>query len=210
MPGNGQALTRRRRKNNGPQLLRVAANRELLIILEHRIELEGVCYTLTGQADNQPTALGCLDLVGFKEMAEQNSVIVKAHPVEVGQRKHALGKLRRSKLSAACQRRHGLVVQQAVGQTVQARGLDPFFLHVNLHKSDALKKLPGNGVGHERAGLRLVLSHHKPHFRWQIASAGSSHTLKERRNGKGRIHLKGAFKPADVDAELQGCRSDRG
>ena len=98
------------------------------------------------------------------------------------------------------------MIEQAEGHAARAWRLDPSFLQVHLHKGDALHKLPGNALGHEGASLGLLLAHDKPHLAGPLAPAGATHTLQEAAHRERRVYLKGPLEPADVDAELEGCR----
>ena len=110
MAGNGQALSRRRRQHHSAKLLRITANRKLLVVLEHRIELEGIGDALPCKTHNQAPRFRCLDLIGLEKMMEQHAIVIEADAMEIRQGKHTFGKLCRSKLTATCQRCHCLVV----------------------------------------------------------------------------------------------------
>ena len=84
--------------------------------------------------------------------------------MEIAKREHTLGKLCRRELSGAGKRRHSLVVEQAVGESIELGRLDPLFLAIELYERDALQELPRNGLGHHRARLGLFLAHDKPHL----------------------------------------------
>ena len=101
------------------------------------------------------------------------------------------------------QRAHGLVIEEAVGQTVQARRLHKALFNVELHQSDALDQIPGDAVGQHGPGLLVILPHHKPHLRGIAPTSGAAHALQEAGDGEGRVDLKGPLQAADVNAQLQ-------
>ena len=141
---------------------------------------------------------------------KQDAVVVGRHAVEWAQREHARRELGRAHLPARGQRGHGLVVEQAEGQTVQTWWLDPAFLQVELDQGDALQELPGDGLAQGRTRLGRLLPHHKPHLGRRAAPARAAHALQEARHRERRINLEGPLEAADIDAQLE-CRGcDRG
>ena len=105
--------------------------------------------------------------------------------MEIAEREHALGKLCRRELSGAGKRRHGLVIEQTVGESIELGRLDPLFLAIELYERNALQELPRNGLGHHRARLGLFLAHDKPHLGRKIASSRAAHSLQKRADGNG-------------------------
>ena len=63
--------------------------------------------------------------------------------MEIAEREHALGKFRRRELSGAGEGRHGLVIEQTVGESIELRRLDPLFLAIELYERDALEEFQG-------------------------------------------------------------------
>ena len=88
---------------------------ELFVLLEHRVELERVGDALTRESHDEAARLGLLDLLRLEEVAQEHAEVVGGDAVEVGEREHAGGELRRRELPARGERGHGLVVEQAVG-----------------------------------------------------------------------------------------------
>lgn len=123
--------------------------------------------------------------------------------MEIAECEHALGKLCRRELSGAGKCRHSLVVEQAVGESIELGRLDPLFLAIELYERDALQELPRNGLGHHRARLGLFLAHDKPHLGRKIAASRAAHSLQKGADGKWRIDLKRTLQAADIDTELQ-------
>ena len=123
--------------------------------------------------------------------------------MEIAEREHALGKFGRRELAGAGEGRHSLVIEQAVGETIELGWLDPLFLAIELYERDTLQELPGNGFGHHRARLGLFLAHDKPHLGRKIATACAPHALQKGADGKRRVNLEGALQAADIDTELQ-------
>ena len=56
----------------------------------------------------------------------------------------------------------------------------------------------------------MILAHDEPHLGRALPAAGAAHALEERAHREGGVDLEGALETADVDAELEGCRGDRG
>ena len=175
--GDSDALTGRWGIDNRAQLGRFAANGKFLVFLEHGVELKVVDDALAREAHDEPAALGDLDVVDLNEVAQQHAVVIGGDAVEIAEREHALGKLGRCELAGAGERRHGLVIEQAVGEPIELGRLDPLFLAIELHERDALQELPGNRFGHHRARLGLLLAHDKPHLGRKIAAACTPHAL---------------------------------
>ena len=103
---------------------------------------------------------------------------------------------------------HGLVVEQTVGQAVEARWLDPAILEVELYECDALQELPGDGRAQGGAWLGAILTHDEPHLRGRTATSRTAHALQERTHREGRVDLEGTLEATDVDAEFEGGRGD--
>ncbi len=196
-------LPGRRGHHDGAELLGLAAYGVLLVFLEHRIELERVREALAGQPHDKAAALGSLDVVGLDEVAQQRAKIVERDAPERAEGEHAFGQARRRQLAAARQRRHRLMVEQAVGQPVGVRRLNPAFLEVKLDEGDTLEKLPRDALRQHRAGFGFVLAHDEPHLGRQAATPGAAHTLQKRRHREGGVYLKRTLEPPDVDAELE-------
>ena len=102
------------------------------------------------------------------------------------------------------------MVEKAIRQAVQPRGLDPALLYVQLYKRNALQELPRHGLGKKRPGLRLVLTHHEPHLAWLAAPAGAPHALQKRAHRKRRIDLERPLQASDVDTQLKRRGGNRG
>ena len=201
--GDGDALTGRWRIDDCAQLGRLAADGELLVFLEHGVELKVVNDAFAREAHNEPTALGDLDMVDFDEVAQQHAIVIGRDSMEITEREYALGKLCRREFAGAGKRRHGLVIEQTVGESIELRRLDPLFLAIELYERDALQELPRNGLGHHRARLGLFLAHDEPHLGWKIAASRAAYTLQKGADGKRRIDLERTFQTADIDAEFQ-------
>ena len=69
MAGDGDAFAGRWRIDDRAQLGRFAANGELLVFLEHGVELKVVDDALARETHDEPTALGDLDMVDGNEVA---------------------------------------------------------------------------------------------------------------------------------------------
>ena len=123
--------------------------------------------------------------------------------MEIAEREHALGKFGRRELSGAGEGRHSLVIEQAVGESIELGRLDPLFLAIELYERDTLQELPRNGFGHHRARLGFFLAHDKPHLGRKVATACAPHALQKGADGKRRVNLEGALQAADIDTELQ-------
>ena len=177
MACDGDAFAGRWRIDDRAQLGRFAANGKLLVLLEHGVELKVVDDALAREAHDEPAALGDLDVVDLNEAAQQHAVVIGGDAVEIAEREHALGKFGRRELAGAGERRHGLVIEQTVGEPIELGRLNPLFLAIELYECDALQKLPGNGLGHHRARLGLLLAHDKPHLGRKIAAARTPHAL---------------------------------
>ena len=123
--------------------------------------------------------------------------------MEIAEREHALGKFGRRELAGAGEGRHSLVIEQAVGESIELGWLDPFFLAIELYERDTLQELPRNGLGHHRARLGFFLAHDKPHLGRKIAASRAPHALQKGADGKRCIDLERALQAADIDTELQ-------
>ena len=203
VPGYGDALARWWRVADCAQLGRFAANGKLFVFLEHGVELKVVDDALAREAHDEPTALGELDMVDLDEVAQQYAIVIGRDAVEIAEREHTLSKLGRCELAGAGERRHGLVIEQAVGEPIELGRLDPFFLAIELYERDALQELPRNGLGHHRARLGFLLAHDKPHLGRKIAAACAPHALQKGADGKRCIDLERALQATDIDAKLQ-------
>ena len=201
--GDGDALTGRWRVDDRAQFGRLAANGELLVFLEHGVELKVVDDALSRETHDEPTALGDLDVVDLDEVAQQYAIVIGRDAVEIAEREYTLSKLGRRELAGAGERRHGLVVEQAVGESIELGRLDPLFLAIELYERDALQELPRDGLGHHRARLGLFLAHNKPHLGRKIAASRAAHSLQKGADGKRRIDLERTLQTADIDTELQ-------
>ena len=201
--GDSDALTGRWGIDDRAQLGRFAANGKLLVFLEHGVELKVVDDALAREAHDEPTALGDLDVVDLDEVAQQYAIVIGRDAVEIAEREHALSKLGRCELAGAGERRHGLVIEQAVGESIELGWLDPLFFAIELYERDALKELPGYRFRHHRARLGLLLAHDKPHLGWKVATARAPHALQKGADGKRRIDLKRTLQTADINAEFQ-------
>ena len=58
--------------------------------------------------------------------------------MEIAEREHALGEFGRRELAGAGERRHGLVIEQTVGESIELGWLDPLFFTIELYECDAL------------------------------------------------------------------------
>ena len=201
--GDGNALTRRWGIDDRAQLGRLTANGKLLVFLEHGVELKVVDDALARETHDEPTALGDLDVVDLDKVAQQYAIVIGRDAVEIAEREHTLGKLGRCELAGAGERRHGLVIEQTVGESIELGWLDPLFLAIELYECDALQELPGYRFGHHRARLGLLLAHDKPHLGWKIAAACAPHALQKGADGKRRIDLERALQATDINAEFQ-------
>ena len=201
--GDGDALTGRRRVDDRAQFGRLATNGELLVFLEYGVELKVVNDALARETHDESAALGDLDMVDLNEVTQQYAIVIGRDAMEIAECEHALGKLCRRELAGAGKRRHSLVVEQAVGESIELGRLDPLFLTIELYERDALQELPRNGLGHHRARLRLFLAHDKPHLGRKVAASRAAHSLQKGTDGKRRIDLKRTLQTADIDTELQ-------
>ena len=138
VPCDGDALAGWWRVDDRAQLGRFAADGKLLVLLEHGVELKVVDDALAREAHDEPAALGDLDVVDLNEVAQQHAVVIGGDAMEIAEREHALGKLGRRELAGAGERRHGLVIEQAVGESIELGRLDPLFLAIELYERDAL------------------------------------------------------------------------
>ena len=129
----------------GADLLRVAADGVLHALLEDGIELVIVCDPLAGEAHDEAASLRGLHVVMRQEVTQQHTKVVGAYAVEGREREHARGQLWGRELALGGQNGQGLVAEQAVGQAVQACGLHPVLLAVELHEGNALQELPREG-----------------------------------------------------------------
>ena len=142
-------------------------------------------------------------MVDLDEVAQQYAIVIGRDAVEIAEREHALSKLGRCELAGAGERRHGLVIEQTVGESIELGRLDPLFLAIELYERDALEELPRNGLGHHRARLGFLLAHDKPHLGRKIAASRASHALQKGADGKRCIDLERALQATDINAELQ-------
>ena len=142
-------------------------------------------------------------MVDLDEVAQQHAVVVCRDAVEVTEREHALGKFGRRELAGAGKRRHGLVIEQAVGESIELRRLDPLFFAIKLYECDALQELPGNRLGHHRTRLGFFLAHDKPHLGRKVAAARAPHALQKGADGKWRVDLERSLQATDINAELK-------
>ena len=142
-------------------------------------------------------------MVDLDEVTQQYAIVIGRDAVEITKREHALGKFGRCELSGAGEGRHGLVIEQTVGESIELGRLDPLFLAIELYERNALQELPRNGLGHHRARLGLFLAHDKPHFGRKVATACAPHALQKGADGKRRVNLERALQATDINAELQ-------
>ena len=70
VPGDGDAFTGRWGIDDRAQLGRLAADGELLVFLEHGVELKIVDDALAREAHDEPAALGDLDMVDLNEVTQ--------------------------------------------------------------------------------------------------------------------------------------------
>ena len=97
--------------------------------------------------------------------------------MKVPEGKDASRELGRRHLAPAGKGCHGLVVEQAVGQAVESRWLDPAILEVELYECDALQELPRDGRAQGGARLGAVLAHDEPHLRGRASPSRTPHAL---------------------------------
>ena len=76
VPGDGDALTGRWRIDDRAQLGRLAADGELLVFLEHGVELKIVDDALALEAHDESAALGDLDMVDLNEVTQQHAIVI--------------------------------------------------------------------------------------------------------------------------------------
>ena len=69
-------LSHRRRLDDGAQLAGLASHRILLILLEHRVEAEGIGHPLSREADDKASPLGAGYLVCFYQVPEKDPVVI--------------------------------------------------------------------------------------------------------------------------------------
>ena len=203
------ALSHGWRLHDGSQLLGLRARRVLLVLGKRCVETEVVCHALARKAHDETARLGTLDLVGLHKVSQQSTIVICRHTMEGREGEHAARKVCGGEFTRRGKRRHGLMVEKAVGQAVQPWGLNPALLHVELHERDTLHELPRYGLGQKRPGLGLVFAHHEPHLAWLAASAGAPHALQERAHRERGINLEGPLQATDVNAELERRGSDR-
>ena len=201
--GDGELLPHRRRHDDRSQLLALGANGVLLALDEDAVEAVVVGHALAREAHDEATGLGALDVLVLDEVAKQRPVVVLADVGEGRQREDAASQLGGRELPLGGERRHGLVVEQAVAQAARVGRLDPAVLDVELDERDALEKLPGDGLGHHGARLGRVLAHDEPHLGGRPAPPRATHALQEARDGEGGVELEGTLQLADVDAQLE-------
>ena len=142
-------------------------------------------------------------MVDLDEVAQQYAIVIGRDAVEIAEREHALSKLGRCELAGAGERRHGLVIEQAVGESIELRWLDPLFFAIELYECDTLQEFPRYRFGHHRARLGFFLAHDKPHLGWKVATSRAAHSLQKGADGKRRIDLEGALQTADINTEFQ-------
>ena len=201
--GDGDALTGRWRVDDRAQFGRLATNGELLVFLEYGVELKVVDDALSRETHDESAALGDLDMVDLNEVTKQYAIVIGRDAMEIAEREHALGKFGRRELAGAGEGRHGLVIEQTVGESIELGRLDPLFLAIELYERDALQELPRNGLGHHRARLGFFLAHDKPHLGRKVAASCAPHALQKGADGKRRVDLERALQAADIDTELQ-------
>ena len=98
------------------------------------------------------------------------------------------------------------MIQQAVGQPVEARRLHKTLLDVELHQGNALDEIPGNTVREHGTGFLVILAHDKPHLGRIAPAACAAHALQEAGNSERRVDLESTFQTPNVNAQLQRCR----
>ena len=77
-------------------------------------------------------------MVDLDEVAQQHAIVIGRDAMEITECEHALGKFGRRELSGTGEGRHGLVVEQAVGQPVQPWRLGPALFQIDLYQGNAL------------------------------------------------------------------------
>ena len=130
VPGDGDALARRRRVHDRAELRGLAADGEFLVLLEDGVELEGIGEPLSRETHDQASTLGHLDVLDLDKVTQQAAQVIGAHAMEIGESQDACGELGGRELSATCERAHDLVVQQAVGKALECRRFDPVLLAI--------------------------------------------------------------------------------
>ena len=142
-------------------------------------------------------------MVDVNEVTQQHAIVIGRDAMEIAEREHALGKLCWREFSGAGEGRHGLVIEQTVGESIELGRLDPLFLAIELYERDALEELPGNGLGHHRARFGLFLAHDKPHLGRKITASRAPHALQKGADGKRRVNLERTLQATDIDAKLK-------
>ena len=138
VPRDGDAFAGRWRIDDRAQLGRFAADGKLLVLLEHGVELKVVDDALSRETHDEPATFGDLDMVDLDEVAQQYAIVIGRDTVEIAEREHTLSKLGRCELAGTGERRHSLVIEQAVGESIEFGRLDPLFLAIELNERDAL------------------------------------------------------------------------
>ena len=138
MARDGDALARWWRVDNRAQLGRFAPDGKLLVLLEHGVELKVVDDALSRETHDEPATFGDLDMVDVDEVAQQYAIVIGRDTVEIAEREHTLSKLGRCELAGTGERRHSLVVEQTVGESIELGWLNPLFLAIELNERDAL------------------------------------------------------------------------
>ena len=138
MARDGDALARWWWVDNRAQLGRFAPDGKLLVLLEHGVELKVVDDALSRETHDEPATFGDLDMVDLDEVAQQYAIVIGRDTVEIAERENALSKLGRCELAGTGERRHSLVVEQTVGESIELGWLNPLFLAIELNERDAL------------------------------------------------------------------------
>ena len=176
---DGDLIPHGRGLYDGAEFLGIGPHGILHVLLKDGVELVVVHNPLPRKPHDQTAVFRPADVVDLQQMLKQQAVVLLRNPVEAGERQHPGRQFSGRHLSAGGQGAHGLMVEQAVGEPLRPRRFDEALFDVELHQCDALDQVPGDHVGKHRPRLRVLLPHHKPHFRRVAPTAGSTHALQE-------------------------------
>ena len=87
-PRNGDFVAHRRWFHDSAQLFGTGAHGVFDILLENGVEFVVVDDAFTGQPDNEPAVFGSDNVVFFKQMQQQTTVVVLCDAVETGKGQH--------------------------------------------------------------------------------------------------------------------------
>ena len=204
---NGDFISDRRWFDDGSELFGPSMNRVLDILPKDGIEFVVINDPLSGNAENNPTILGTVDMVDFQEMIQKKPVILLTDAVKTAQRQNPGSKLCRCHLPTGSESAHRLMIEETVGQAIHPRRLHKTLFNIKLYQRNSLQEVPGNAVRQHGSGFPMVFTHNKPHFRRIAPATRAPHTLQKTGHSKRCINLKCPLQPADVYTEFQcgGC-----